>query len=74
MRPSTHAHTGKDGTLRISASDIEFADVAQPQAPSDLRLVKFTQAIVPPGVTLFDALISWEGSDEHTYDVQVTRI
>lgn len=79
--PSTHAHTGLDGSVKIKGSDIEGGTLSVdavdtgelPTIPTDLKLESFTNKTVPPGFNVIDALISWTGDDTLTYEVQISR-
>jgi len=80
MRPGTHQHTGGDGTQKIRGIDIEGGSVTTeiidrtevPPIPSQLRLVSQDIRMVPPGMTVVDAQISWEGETTLQYEVQST--
>lgn len=80
--PSEHAHTGEDGSVRISGHDIipgtlddDVVDpTKKPTAPFNLRITNYTQSIVPPGVTVIDATLTWDGDPELSHEVQITRI
>lgn len=80
--PSTHAHTGEDGSAKIRGEDIIGGtlppDVVdsnnKPPAPLDLRLVELREQTIPPGITVFDALIAWDGDNKYTYEVQIARV
>lgn len=79
--PSTHQHTGADGSARIHGSSIqpnsvseEVVDVSQtPSQPESLSLYGKTLKITTPGVPLVDAVLSWEGEDGYTYEVSITE-
>lgn len=81
MRPSTHIHNGLDGTQQIHGSDIipgslssGSIDTSQPPAvPLDLAIVSQTVYSVPPGVSLVDLVIGWEGDPTLVYEVQIVK-
>jgi len=80
MRPSTHTHTGEDGTKQIDGKyilnntltdDVVDPTVAPPR-PTDLRVLNFRQYLRPPGVTTVEAEIAWQG--QQLYEIQISRI
>lgn len=81
MVPSLHAHTGTDGSVKIKGSDIEGGTLGvgtvnteeKPNVPTNLRLVSTVVTVVPPGLSVIDATISWEGDEANTYEVQISR-
>lgn len=82
MRPSTHRHTGADGTPQIHGSDIigktlgdDVVDTEQkPATPTGLAIERFKSNVVPPGVTLIDAYLIWTGNSNNTYEVQLSNL
>ncbi len=81
MKPSTHAHTGKDGTVQIHGADIIGGSLIstvvdttnQPTAPSGITLVN--QYIDDSsGSPTIDVSISWTGDDSYTYEVQIAKV
>lgn len=75
---SEHAHTGLDGTEQIDGSNIKGETIGEghispeaPPVPQNLRVQEFKQRVVPPGVTTIDAVLAWEGSDNHSYEVEI---
>lgn len=81
MTPSVHAHTGDDGTVKIKGSDIEGGTLNvetvntedKPDAPTNLKLVSTNVTIIPPGTSVIDATISWQGDDKNTFEVQLSK-
>lgn len=76
MRPSTHRHTGSDGTERIRGSDIlggtlldEVVDLdAKPPVPHNLKIINYR----PSSKTFtVEATAAWEGSEQYTYELEV---
>lgn len=80
--PSEHRHTGIDGTPQIHGDDIiggtlkdDVVDPnAYPQTPFNLQVVGHNETVVPPGITLIDTTIAWEGNPANTFEVAITRI
>lgn len=76
MRPSTHKHTGSDGTLQVEGTDIknntlrdEVVDVdAKPDPPTGLKVINYRANLDSP---MIEATIAWQGSNMYTYEVQV---
>jgi hypothetical protein len=75
MRPSTHRHTGTDGTLRIRGEDIEYGTLpdtvvdsnATTPVPQDLKVVSMdtsqaTRVKVEVGFTVptSDGIVNYE--------------
>lgn len=79
--PSTHAHTGQDGSVKIKGSDIEGGTLNvntvdtddKPAIPTNLKLVSTTITVIPGGSSVIDATISWEGDEKNTFEVQVSK-
>ncbi len=77
VHPSTHAHSGLDGTQPILGSDILGGTLSSgaidrsdtPPKPLYFRVVEET-AHGTTGLT--DVTLAWEGSAEYTYEVQYT--
>lgn len=83
VHPSTHAHTGEDGSAKISGSSIlggtlseETIDKTQkPATPDNLQILELKEVIVPPGLTTFTATLRWDGSsDAADFQVQITEV
>lgn len=82
MRPSTHEHSGEDGTVKIHGANIEggslpasAVDTSQtPVQPQDLKVLSLLQSQMPPGVAIYDAVLSWEGDPGHTFEVQISPL
>lgn len=80
MEPAFHRHTGQDGTNKIRGADILGGSVTPevidhtvlPETPTDLRLVGQDARVVPPGTTVVDVQLSWEGDTALNYEVQHT--
>lgn len=80
--PGTHRHDGLDGSAQISgtaiapgtlpADSIDAAD--EPDAPTKLRLASTERRIIPPGVTVVDATISWEAAEGLQFEVQIAPV
>jgi hypothetical protein len=78
MRPGAHRHTGLDGTQLVHGSNIEPGTVSPviidrgqpPLPPTGLRVVSQTTRIAPPGMTVVDVQIAWDGDVNLTYEVQ----
>lgn len=81
IRPSTHAHTGEDGSTKIHGTSIlagsvsdEVVDTSQqPAQPSTLQILSKDAKITTPGIPSFDILISWDGDDSLIYDVSIVE-
>jgi hypothetical protein len=73
-----HRHTGVDGTQKVLGTDISPGTVPPdvvdhdviPATPIGLRLIGQTRRIVPPGVTVVDVQIAWDGDPALQYEVQ----
>jgi hypothetical protein len=82
ISPHLHRHTGQDGTDKIHGEDIQYGTVTTgvidhndlPKTPIGLALDTLTPHTVPPGMTVFDADVSWEAEDGLTYEVQIVSI
>lgn len=80
--PSKHAHTGEDGSQKIRGSDIiegsmddDVVDTTKkPATPFNLRITNYEQSVIPPGVTVIDATLTWDGDPELSHEVQIVRI
>lgn len=80
--PHRHAHTGEDGSSRVSglnivdgtipASVIDPGDA--PDAPTTLRMKSTSLRVVPPGMTVVDVDISWQAEADLQFEVQYTRV
>jgi hypothetical protein len=81
IKPSTHAHTGKDGTIQIHGADIlpgslttSVVDKAN-QPPAPIALAVSNQYIDSTnGAPTIDVSISWTGDDSYTYEVQIAKV
>lgn len=73
-----HEHTGVDGSKKVQGGNIEGGTVTpvvidhdvSPDTPTNLHLLSQSVRIVPPGVTVVDIQIAWEGEDHNTFEVQ----
>lgn len=82
MVPSEHRHTGADGSRKVRGSDIEGGSVSPevidrtvvPDRPTGLRLIKQEARVQPPGMTVIDAHIAWDGPEDLMYEVQHSPI
>ena len=81
MVPSTHTHTGQDGTQKIHGSNIlgginnDHIDTDDaPDRPTNLTVVSLTPKTAPPGGTTVDALVSWDGPENCTFEFQIVRV
>lgn len=80
--PSAHRHTGADGTLKVRGSDIEgrtigndqIDDEDKPETPTNLTLDSLLIKTIPPGLTKVDAVVSWEGPANCTFEFQIARL
>lgn len=78
ITPSSHAHTGLDGSVQIKGSDILPGSVnssvvdtlAQPETPTNLNLVSEYLDNINGGV---DISISWSGDPSLTFEVQIAK-
>lgn len=78
IRPATHAHTGVDGSVPVQGTNIAVGTVPTtvidrtltPDVPTELRVVTQTKRLIPPGVTVVDAQLAWEGETSLQYEVQ----
>jgi hypothetical protein len=76
MKPSTHRHTGKDGTLQIDGKDIlggslidDVVDAdAIPGRPTNLRVINYRRS---PDSPTIEATLAWDGDQRFTYEVQI---
>lgn len=76
--PGRHQHNGTDGSSKINGVDIADGSVGPgvidrtivPERPQALRLVGQRSRINPPGVTVVDAEVAWEGKDTLSYEIQ----
>ena len=81
MRPSTHAHTGQDGTVQIHGGDI------LPSSLTTAAIDTSIQPLVPTGVTLLNQLtdsssgagsvdvnFSWIDDPGLLYEIQIAKI
>jgi hypothetical protein len=76
--PSLHQHNGTDGSQKISGLNIEEGSVGPgvidrkivPPRPQGLRLASQRTRINPPGVTVVDAEVAWEGESTLSYEIQ----
>lgn len=73
-----HRHTGEDGTPQISGADIENGTIGDghvnpnpPPVPTDLEITNYNQRVKPPGLTVIDATVQWEGEDGLTYEIEI---
>lgn len=66
--PSKHAHTGTDGSAKITGANIELGTVTDENidtehpsttTPSDLKLISQVTSVVPPGLTKVAARVSF---------------
>lgn len=79
---SAHRHTGVDGSPQIHGADIILGTVTdgvvndgiKPNPPTNLQVQDFRERIVPPGVSMIDVDISWEGDSGLTYEHQISLI
>lgn len=77
--PSTHRHTGSDGSPQINGADIIGGTLSEeavdsdrkPSRPEDLVFVKYLGS---SSSGLVDATMSWYGDSRYTYEIQVARI
>lgn len=75
--PSTHVHTGVDGSARIHGGDIipgsispDAIDTSSPPAmPQDLRIISITA-----GPSVVTVLLAWEGDPGLIYEVQYAPV
>jgi hypothetical protein len=82
IRPKTHQHDGLDGSTQIKGTDIENSTVPpgvidheiKPNRPLGLHLLGQATRVVPPGVSIVDATVGWEGDPSLQYEVQTTVI
>jgi len=84
MRPSTHRHTGKDGTPQIHGSDIIGGTISDdavdtgnpPPGVTGLRVVGHEVITNPPGSSTVNTTIRWDGdnSGKYTYEVTFARM
>jgi len=82
MRPSTHRHTGADGSPQIDGRDIinhtlseDVVNTAEkPVPPTSLKMLSHRLNTRPPGVTVVDTTIEWIGNPDHNYEVQVVQV
>lgn len=80
MVPHLHEHTGLDGTAQIHGANISSGTLSPtvidssdiPIAPTTLNLDLITTRLSPPGITVVDADLSWDGDDTSTFEVQIT--
>ncbi|HJW30191.1 MAG TPA: hypothetical protein VJ508_13205, partial [Saprospiraceae bacterium] len=83
--PSKHAHTGSDGSTKISGSDIDYNSItdgnidntnASTATPSELMLLSQTVSILPPGVTKIQARVSYNvlTTNVVSYEFEVTPL
>ena len=80
MRPSTHSHSGLDGTVKIHGADIlqssltsAVVDVTvQPEIPTDLVL-SYQESDFSSGSGLVDAHLAWSGEKSLLYEVQFAK-
>lgn len=81
--PSTHSHNGHDGSSIISGTDIlpgtvtpDVIDTSTPPpTPTNLHLVSQQARVVPPGVTVVDLQVAWEGdAAKYSYEIQTVPI
>lgn len=75
---SQHSHTGEDGTQQISGDDIlqgtiddGHVNTKPPSIPENLAVSNFNQRVKPPGVTVVDTTLQWNGPEELTYEIQI---
>lgn len=79
-----HRHTGGDGSPKINAASIEagsltpdlFDTSTQPDTPTGLYVQSVSTRLVPPGVTIMDVVLAWQGSDDTTiqYEVNIAPV
>lgn len=75
---SDHRHTGEDGSQPIDGNDIEGGTLddrhinpTPPVVPANLRVVNYRERVNPPGVTVIDAELAWDGPDDISYEIQI---
>lgn len=75
---SEHRHTGEDGTHQISGEDIEggtlddgHVNLSPPAVPENIRVANYKERVNPPGVTVIDAELAWEGPDDLSYEIEI---
>ena len=79
--PSTHAHTGTDGSAKIHGRNIIGGTIGDdvvdsgntPPKPKDLKVTRVIQRTAAAGGISFDVEISWTGNDDYTYEHQVSK-
>lgn len=76
IRPSTHRHTGEDGTDQVDGSAIvsgtlrdQVVDVdAKPDAPEMPKIVNYRSTLDSPQL---EATLAWMGDSRYTYEIQI---
>lgn len=82
MRPSTHRHTGLDGSPQIDGKDIILDTLPEkavdtrtrPETPVNLAITGYRLNSRPPGVTVVDTTLEWDGNQEYNYEVQIVLV
>lgn len=81
MRPSTHTHTGSDGTSRIHGSDIIPSSLTadlinvnvKPIVPTNIQLIH--QAVdTMSGIGAIDVSLSWLDDSDLLYEIQIAKV
>lgn len=84
--PSTHVHTGQDGSQKIRGSDIDYNSITEENIntidpttsiPENLTLVTQSAALIPPGLVKVTAKISFDvttSSNITGYEFEVIKL